>query len=93
MGVDEMRMEFLDVGSELFPLYREFGLIDHLDEAAVLAVERHLNSGTGNRVHHREFFYSWSRSKNLPFWVETRRLANNALDTLMRPQSERFTPR
>lgn len=92
-GVDEMRMGFLDVGSELFPLYREYSLIDQLDEAAVLAVERHLNVGLGNREHYQEFFYNWSRSKNLPYWVETRRLAKIALNTLARPQSERFTPK
>jgi hypothetical protein len=88
-GVDEMRIGFLDVGSDLFPLYKEFFLIDQLDEEAVLAVERHLNVGLGNREHYQEFFYSWASSKNLSFWVETRSLAKNALDVLMRPQSER----
>jgi hypothetical protein len=90
-GADELRMGFLDVGSWLFALYKEYDLIDHQDEEAVLAVERHLNSGVGNREHYQEFFYSWSRSKNLSFWIETRRLAKTALDVLTRPQSERAT--
>lgn len=88
-GADELRMGFLDVGSELFPLYREYDLIDNLDEEAILAVVRHLNSGAGDREHYQAFFYSWSRSKNLSFWIETRRLAMAALDVLARPQSER----
>jgi hypothetical protein len=91
-GADELRMGFLDVGSWLFPLYREYHLIDEIDEAAVLAVENHLNKGVGNREHYEEFFYSWSRSKNLSFWIETRRLAKTALDVLTRSQSERATP-
>jgi hypothetical protein len=90
-GVDEMRMEFLDVGSDLFPLYKQFDLIDHLDQEAVLALEQHLNIALGDHDHYQEFFYSWSRSKNLSFWVETRRLAKNALDALTRPQFERET--
>jgi len=56
-----------------------------------LAVEQHLNIAIGDHDHYQEFFYNWSRSKNLSFWVETRRLAKIALDALTRPQSERET--
>jgi hypothetical protein len=90
-GVDELRLEFLDVGSDLFPLYKAHGLIDHLDEEAVSAVERQLNIGVGDPEHYQEFFYNWFRSKNHSFWVETRRLAKIALNVLTRPQSERET--
>jgi hypothetical protein len=83
---DEMRMCFLDLGSELFPLYRQYDLIDNLDERAVLAVEKQLNSGKGDKAHYHEFFYDWSRAKDLTFWVETRRLANLALGALQRPR-------
>jgi hypothetical protein len=51
-GADEMRMRFLDVGSFLFPLYREYRLVDDLDEAAVLAIEGHLNVGNGDLDHY-----------------------------------------
>jgi hypothetical protein len=91
-GADELRMEFLDVGSVLFPLYREYDLVDYLDEESVLAVERHLSSGAEDDERHRENFYYWSRSKNLSFWIETRRLAKVALDFLTRPQSEKQIP-
>jgi hypothetical protein len=88
-GVDEMRMLFLDVGSFLFPLYREYHLIDDLDEASVLAIEEHLNVEIGNLAHYQEFFYSWTRAKDLTYWVETRRLASYALGILNRPASAR----
>jgi len=85
-GIDEMRLQLLDVGSCLFPLYRENELIDFADESAVTALELHLNSKLAND----ELFRNWKSVKNDPFWREARRLAMVAQATLGRAASERM---
>jgi hypothetical protein len=84
-GIDEMRLQLLDVGSCLFPLYRENELIDSTDETAVTALELHLNSSLAND----ELFQNWKAVKNDTFWQETRKLARVAFTTLGRAASER----
>jgi hypothetical protein len=77
-GVDEMRLGLLDVGSNLFPLYREQNLIDSLDEAAVERLEEHLNAW-----HFGPKRPAWHVDSG-PFWTVTRELADAALATLNR---------
>jgi hypothetical protein len=81
-GVDEMRLGLLDVGSNLFPLYREQKLIDSLDEAAIERLEEHLNAwrfGPKRPAWHVD---------SGPFWTVTRELASDALATLNRHRGD-----
>lgn len=75
--LDELRLSLLDVGSELFPLYRESELLDSEGELSVLKLEEHLNS-----LSERNLMRDWLYLKDTTDWDVTRSLARDAIKSL-----------
>lgn len=75
--LDEMRLILLDVGSELFPLYREHQLLNDEGELSLLKLENQLNS-----LSQRNLMRDWSTLKDTPDWEQTRTLARDAFEKM-----------
>jgi hypothetical protein len=75
--LDEMRLLLHDVGSELFPLYREHQLLSSEGASYVLRLEAHLDSLSARRL-----LRDWSALNDTTDWERSRSLARDAFERL-----------